>query len=359
MNATTQKSILSQGRQNRRLQPSCKYQPDDLSSGLSSGEYHHVFGPVQSRRLGKSLGIDVVPLKTCTFNCIFCQLGRTTHQTIERKEYVPTMAVMAELKDYLNNGGKADYISFSGSGEPTLHSKLGEMIARTKQMSKIPVAVLTCSALLYDPQVRRELALADVVLASLNTASPETFRLINRPHGKLNLPEIIDGLKRLRREYRGEIWLEIMFVKGLNDNVQEIALLHDAIAAIRPDKVHLNTVVRPPAESQVQALSATQLRELQTHLGANVEVIAERPDRPEPSVGFLVVDNLMRLIARHPATLEEIAGSMNCKYEILRPVLQALTTAGAVEVREHRGKKFYVVERTHASKSSAAFVETA
>jgi wyosine [tRNA(Phe)-imidazoG37] synthetase (radical SAM superfamily) len=343
MDSTVQKRKSPRESQNRRLQPSCNSQPDDLSSG----ENRYLFGPVHSRRLGFSLGIDVVPAKTCTFNCIFCQIGHTTHQTIERKEYVPAAEVMAELKKYLANGGHAEYLTFSGSGEPTLHSKLGEMIAQTKQMTKIPVAVLTCGALLYDSQVRRELALADVVLPSLSAALPATFQAINRPHGLLHLDAISNGLKSFRQEYRGQIWLEVMLVKGLNDNPQEMALLHDAIAQIKPDKVHLNTVVRPPAESETQALSATELRRMQAILGAKVEIIAELPDMAAPALGHLVVHDLMQLLARHPATLEEISESLNCKHEIIWLVLNSLTESGVIEVREHRGKKFYAAGLSH------------
>jgi wyosine [tRNA(Phe)-imidazoG37] synthetase (radical SAM superfamily) len=306
-------------------------------------ENRYLFGPVHSRRLGNSLGVDLVPAKTCTFNCIFCQLGHTSQQTLERKEYVPAAEVMAELEAYLENGGKADYITFSGSGEPTLHSKIGEMIAQTKTMTKIPVAVLTCGALLYDPQVRRELAPADVVLPSLSTVSPETFHALNRPHGRLQLQEIIEGMKNFRQEYAGKIWLEVMLVKGLNDSAHEMARLREAIAEIKPDKVHLNTVVRPPAENGVEPLAEAELRALQARLGANVEIIAERPEMPAPSVGHLVVHDLLQLLARHPATLSEICESLNCKPEIIWLVLNALMESGTVHEREHHGKKFYAV----------------
>jgi wyosine [tRNA(Phe)-imidazoG37] synthetase (radical SAM superfamily) len=312
-------------------------------------EYRYLFGPVHSRRLGLSLGIDVVSAKTCTFNCIFCQLGRTSQLTIERKEYVPAAEVMDELEAYLKNDGRVDYITFSGSGEPTLHSKLGEMIAQTQEISKIPVAVLTCGALLYDGQVRRELALADVVVPSLSTVVPATFKALNRPHGKLHLEEIIAGLKSFRQEYRGQIWLEVMLVKGLNDNAQEMALLHDAIAQIKPDKVHLNTVARPPAEENVMPLHYNELRKLRTVLGANVEIITERPEMPTPSVGHLVVHDLLQLLAHHPATLEEISESLNCKHEIIWLVLNALTETGVIKVREHGGKKFYTVTSREGS----------
>ncbi|MDZ7289658.1 MAG: radical SAM protein [candidate division KSB1 bacterium] len=328
---------MSQQSQIRRLQPPSISEPD----GLSSGGYRHLFGPVHSRRLGLSLGIDVVPIKTCTFNCIYCQLGRTTYQTLKREEYVPASEVMAELAAYLERGGTADYLTFSGSGEPTLHSKLGEMIVQTKKMSKIPVAVLTCGALLFDPQVRKELMPADVVLPSLNAASIKTFNVINRPHGKLRLPEIIDGLTLFRREYRGQIWLEIMLIKGINDSAEEIDLLKKAIAEIKPDKVHLNTVVRPPAESEVQPLSEVELRSVLIALGPPAEIIAERPALAKPASGTHLMEEVVKLLARHPATLEEIAEYLVCPLETVARVLTILAEAGKIQAQEHQCKKFY------------------
>lgn len=319
-------------------------------------KYRYLFGPVRSRRLGLSLGIDVVPNKTCTYNCIYCQLGRTTYQTVRRDEYVSADEVMAEVKAFLESDGRADYLTFSGSGEPTLHSKLGEMIARTKRLTKIPVAVLTCSALMDDAQVRRELAQAAVILPSLDAASPKAFYAINRPHGRLYLAEIVNGLKHLRDEYTGQIWLEIMMVKGVNDNEDEIALLRRAIAEIRPDKVHLNTVVRPPAEGEAQALSDEELRLVQARLGLPAEVIAERASAPAHSLDNRLIAEALQLIARHPLTLQEISNYMNCKPEIIQVILQALLEAGEVKVRDHRGRQFYVaaLEETSDDEDEAA-----
>lgn len=305
-------------------------------------KYRYLFGPVRSRRLGLSLGIDVIPSKTCTFNCTYCQLGRTTYQTVQREEYVPADEVMAELAMFLDTDGRADYLTFSGSGEPTLHSKLGEMIAGAQRLSKIPVAVLTCSALMDDPQVRRELTQAAVVLPSLDAASPKAFYAINRPHGRLYLAEIVNGLKHFREEYTGQIWLEIMLVKGVNDNDDEIALLRHAIAEIRPDKVHLNTVVRPPAEGEAQALSEEELRLVQDRLGPPAEVIAEHAVAPARTLDNRLIAEALHLIARHPMTLEEISAYMNCKPEIIQVMLQALQDTGEVKAREHCGQTFYI-----------------
>jgi wyosine [tRNA(Phe)-imidazoG37] synthetase (radical SAM superfamily) len=181
------------------------------------------------------------------------------------------------------------------------------------------------------------------VLPSLSTVSPETFHALNRPHGRLQLQEIIAGMKNFRQEYAGKIWLEVMLIKGLNDSVQEMSRLREAIAEIKPDKVHLNTVVRPPAEADIEPLAEAELREMQATLGANVEIIAERPEMPAPSVGHLVVHDLLQLLARHPATLSEICESLNCKHEIIWLVLNALMESGVVHEREYHGKKFYAV----------------
>ena len=252
---------------------------------------------------------------------------------------------MAELAAYLEHGGEADFLTFSGSGEPTLHSKLGEMIAQTKQMSKIPVAVLTCGALLFDPQVCKELLLADVVLPSLNAAFAGTFRLINRPHGKLQFPEIFDGLRRFRREYRGKIWLEIMLVKGINDNANEIAALRTAIGEIKPDKVHLNTVVRPPSETEAKALTAAELRAIQNALGPPAEVIAERAAVSQAPAEKYLLDEVVALLARHPVALEEIVARVDNEPKIIEVALKALLETGAIEIRCHQDKKFFVAKQ--------------
>jgi len=308
-----------------------------------------LFGPVHSRRLGLSLGIDVVPMKTCTYNCIYCQLGHTTEQTIVRREYVPANEVIDELAAFLEHRGEADYLTFSGSGEPTLHSKLGEMIRRARQMTATPVAVLTCGALLFDPQVRADLRAAHVVLPSLNSASPATFRAINRPHGKLRIQEIIKGLEMFRQEYHGKLWLEIMFMQGVNDNAEEIALLKNAIVKIKPDKVHLNTVVRPPSEAGVQSLSEARLQEIAEALGPPAEVIAEMPPVSKPSSASPLISEVENLLARHPATREQIAEYLHHQPEQIQQTLDSLVATGKIEVRTHRGREYFsatAVERS-------------
>ena len=210
-------------------------------------EPKYIFGPVPSRRLGRSLGVDLVPYKTCTFDCIYCDLGRTTRKTISRQSYVSPEEIQGELELYLSVlDKKPDFITLSGSGEPTLNTNIGEIIRRIKDITSIPVAILTNSSLLSLDEVRRDLSEADVVLPSLDAITPALFEYINRPHPSLRIEEIISGLIQFRKQYRGQIWLEILFCRGVNDGKEEIEKLKGVIERIQPDRVQLNTPVRPP-----------------------------------------------------------------------------------------------------------------
>ena len=155
-----------------------------------------VYGPVPSRRLGRSLGVDLVPLKTCTYDCVYCQLGRTTSKTVRRGRWVDPEAVGAQVRDKLSS--KPDVIALAGSGEPTLHAGIGAVIDGIKAITDVPVAVITNGSLLGRPAVRRELAAADIVLPSLDAPSEELFRRVNRPHESLHLADLIDGLVSFR-----------------------------------------------------------------------------------------------------------------------------------------------------------------
>lgn len=262
-------------------------------------------------------------------------------QSLVRKEYVPTAEVVAELEAYLGSGGQSDYITFSGSGEPTLHSRLGEMIAAIKRMSDIPVAVFTCGALLTDPQVRRELAQAVVVNCSLDAVTPATFKAIDRPHGRLVLADILTGLRDFRRDYHGELWLQIMLLRGVNDSPEEIAAMREVIAGIAPDKVHLNTAVRPPAEGRAHPLSQTELQAIATALGPPAEVISEYT-APQQQTGATLLDaQIKNLIARHPATAAQIAATLGLSTDEVTATLAELLHAGEIRLRPHANRDFY------------------
>ena len=295
----------------------------------------HLFGPVPSRRLGRSLGLDITPYKTCTFDCVYCQLGRTTNKTVQRREYIAKDSILCELRDFLSEGeADIDYITFAGSGEPTLHSGIGEMIDAIKTMTDIPVAVITNGSLLFREDVRGDLSNADVVLPSLDAATTSAFRAVNQPHESLSVDRIIEGLRMFREVFRGEFWLEIMFVRGVNDGTDEVTALSDAISTIDPDRVQLNTVVRPPCEDAMPVDEDEMVRIL-GEFGGNfdVEIIAEK--RIE------VRADILPLLERRPLTLDQIAGSLGMHRNEAAKYLRELIEQGAVIETVHGGKRYF------------------
>jgi len=214
-------------------------------------EFKHLFGPVPSRRLGVSLGIDLVPYKTCSFDCVYCECGKTTNKTIKRIEYVPTHEIINELKTYLDKNPELDYVTFSGAGEPTLHNGIKQIIDFLEQNYQYKVAVLTNASLFYDKKVRMEIKNADLVKPKLDAGSDEIFKKINRPHENLNLNKIINGLIEFRKEYYGKIYLEIFIIPNLNDTTTELEKIKDIVKKINPDKIQLNTLDRPGTEKWV------------------------------------------------------------------------------------------------------------
>ncbi len=250
-------------------------------------EKKYLFGPVPSRRLGRSLGVDIVPLKTCTQNCIYCQLGINSTQTLLRRPYVPIDAVLAELRQRIAEGLQADYITFSGSGEPTLNSQIGLFIDGIRQITNIPVAILTNGTLFTDPGVRADCAKADVVLPSLDAGDEQTFEKINRPHKDITFAAFVDGLCKFRAEFTGQIRLEVFFCEGINTTDDQIEKINTIIQQIAPDKVQLNTAVRPTADASAIRVDPDRLRAIAARLSPTPEVIADysepqqstRPDR--------------------------------------------------------------------------------
>jgi wyosine [tRNA(Phe)-imidazoG37] synthetase (radical SAM superfamily) len=236
----------------------------------------YIYGPVNSRRLGSSLGVNLTPYKTCSFNCVYCQLGLTTNKTIERREYFSTQDILEELKSWLQNNpdeaAKLDYITFSGSGEPTLNSNIGYLINQIRNMTNIKIAVITNASLLSSPLLRQELMLADLIIPSLDAISNEAFAKIDRPSEEVRIEEVIEGLVGLSNEFQGKIWLEVMLVKGLNDSPSHIDKLKEVIERIRPDKIHLNSPVRVTTEPDIQPLSAKKLAEIKEILGDKCEI---------------------------------------------------------------------------------------
>nr|MBN1229190.1 radical SAM protein [Anaerolineae bacterium] len=198
---------------------------------------NYVFGPVPSRRLGQSLGIDTIPLKTCNWNCVYCQLGRTQPLINERREYIPRKTILAQVRDALaaHRPGDIDWVTFVGSGEPTLHSGIGWLIQEVKAAGSLPVAVITNGSLLYLAEVRDALAAADAVMPSLDAGTVELYRRINRPHPEATFERLVDGLIAFRHQYGGKLWIEVMLVRGLNDTEPALQDIAAVLRRVNPD----------------------------------------------------------------------------------------------------------------------------
>lgn len=304
----------------------------------------HIFGPVPSRRLGLSLGIDIIPFKTCTLSCIYCQIGRTPDPTLERKEYTPVAEILGEIREYFARNPRVDWITFSGSGEPTLHSGLGDLIRETKAITDTPVCVITNGTLLSDPLVRRDLLDADAVMPSLDSALDASFRAICRPHPDLRVADIIGGLAALRAEYSGKIWLEILFVAGMNDTPEDLAALRDAVRVIDPDVIHLNTVVRPPADSAAKPLTPERMEEIRTFFGEKAEVVAAFKKETSPETGKTPQD-ILEYLKRRPGSAEDLCAALGVKKAEVEKMLGELKEKGEVREVEHWGKRWWEREQ--------------
>lgn len=301
----------------------------------------HVYGPVPSRRLGFSLGVDIIPFKTCSFSCIYCQLGRTPRKSVKRKAYFSSSEIISQILKKISSGLKIDCITFSGSGEPTLNTAIGKLIREIKKMTSIPVAVLTNSSLLALQSVRKALMAADLVAPSLDAASEEMLARVNRPHSSLKINRIIEGLVKFRREFKGLIWLEVMLVKGVNDSAFHLRKLKEAAARIKPDKVQLNTVVRPPAEKFARALSLKELEKIKKFFGKDCEIIAEFKKKPQKPCLENLEGAVLSLIQRRPVTLQDIKASLGENEKIIKEHLHSLLEKDKIRPIAHKGLTYY------------------
>ena len=303
----------------------------------------YLFGPVASRRLGRSLGVDLIPAKTCPFDCVYCEVGRTTRHTDVRASYVDPGEVLRQLGEFFASGGRADYITFSGSGEPTLSADLGHLIREAKRRFGVPVAVITNGALLTDAAVRAELADADLVIPSLDSARDESFEAVNRPLAGISLGKVVEGLAAFVKGFKGRVWLEVLLVAGVNDSDEDIEALVAAVGRIAPERVQLGTVIRPPAEKSAVPVSPEKLECVAQRLSKVVftEIVAPAalrgargaPPEPERAV--------MDTLARRPCTAEDLASGLSLEYADVLRALGALEKAGRVRRVEFANGDFY------------------
>ena len=303
----------------------------------------YIYGPVPSRRLGRSMGIDLVPFKTCTYDCIYCQLGPTTQKTIERRAYHPVDEILTELQQVLSAGDTPDYIGIAGSGEPTLHSEIGLLIQEIKQRTALPVAVLTNGALLWQLAVRDALMPADLVLPSLDVGDSRLFQHINRPCSGISYDRMVEGLMQFAHQFPGQVWLEILLLAGLTDTPAAIARIAAWAARIKPARVQLNTVCRPPAARYARPVSIERMQTLKAYFAEPVDIIAEPPAQRVPlaTARSRGEGEIVAMLSRRPCTAEDIAVGLRMHLNEALKTLQQLVTAGLVHTLSENKKIFY------------------
>ncbi|MBN1761556.1 MAG: radical SAM protein [Methanomicrobia archaeon] len=324
-----------------------------------------VYGPVPSRRLGRSLGVNTIPFKTCNYSCVYCQLGRTTQMTNQRRDFFPPEEILNEITRVLEpepeterTRNELDFVTFVGEGEPTLCKSLGWLIRKTKELAEIPIAVDTNGSLLNRADVRADLSQADVVMPSLDAGTAETFRKINRPFRGIAFEAVVDGMERFRREYDGELWVEVMLVKGLNDSEEELEALKSRLKHIAPDRIYINVPIRPPAEPwavppdhEAIALAHAMLSEVNVIMDITAEEMGEFSiegfTNPE--------DAILAIIRRHPMREEQVIETLK-KFEAeagaVHDSFMRLEKSGKIKKVEYRNKVFWLtIEEKRSGRS--------
>ncbi len=310
----------------------------------------YLYGPIPSRRLGQSLGVDPIPLKTCNWNCVYCQLGRSMPLINERAEYVPRQEIIDELAQVLaaHGPGEIDYVSFVGSGEPTLHSGLGWLIRKAKNLSDIPVAVITNGALLHCADVRAELAAADVVMPTLCAGNATLYRRIHRPHPEATYARLLAGLRAFRAEYTGRLWIEVMLLHDINDTESALRELADALALVEPDEVHITLPTRPPSETWVAPSDDEGLLRATAILGEIAHVV-------HPTAGYFdlrgyasAVDAIVAIVTRHPMSHAQLLATLDrWAPDEVEDALVQLVASGRVQEINRYGVRFWGGSESH------------
>ena len=300
-----------------------------------------IYGPVPSRRLGLSLGVDLVPYKVCSYDCVYCQIGKTPETTLERRPYVTAEIIAPQLEKRLNTGARPDYITLGGSGEPTLNSDIGEIIQKIRKITDIPIALLTNGSLFMDANVRNDIRKADVVLPSFDACDADIFLKINRPHGGIVFEDTAAGLIDFRKEYQGIIWLEIFFVDGINADEDTVKRYLPWMEKFKPDKIHLNTAVRPTAESGISPLQEVKLMRFAEILGEKAEVIATFSRMNTGQHTTSIRDSLLNMLFRRPCTLEDMAAGLGLHSNEILKSLDSLMAEKLVETSSAGGCIFY------------------
>lgn len=308
--------------------------------------YTYLFGPVPSRRLGMSLGVDLVPKKVCSLDCVYCEVGKTTKLSTEQKEYILFDKIRKELEHYFRHNPDPDYITFSGSGEPTLNSRISDVMQYIRQQKPcIPIAVLTNGTLLHRENVRDALLDASVVLPSLDAASQEVFERINRPAKDLRIETYIEGIAEFRKVFKGRIWLEVLILPGYNDSEQELFALKEAIQKIRPDSVQLNTLDRPGTLAGLRGATRKELEKIVSFWELeNVEIISKAPERKNIIAYRTDIEStIIETISRRPCTLDDLCSILGLHVNEVNKYLDVLDSENRIECIEGERGAFYQV----------------
>ena len=314
---------------------------------MSNDKY--LFGPVPSRRLGMSLGVDLVPRKTCTMDCVYCESGKTTALTTERREYHPTSAIIAELDAFLAAGPELDYVTFSGAGEPTLHSGIGEMISFIKKSyPRYKTCLLTNAMLLpLDESLFEELKPLDLIVPSLDAVDTSAYGAVNRPAAPVDVGALIESLARFKRESSALFHLEIFIAKGVNDSPECVAGFADAVRRISPDKVQINSLDRPGTEKWVEPADVAFLNELRDELAkfAETEIVAKFAQKSASVSTALPPDakeRVLDMVSRRPCTAEDMSSSMRCELRLVESLLREMRGNGELRFEKRDRGGFYL-----------------
>lgn len=301
----------------------------------------YVFGPVPSRRLGLSLGVDLIPAKTCTFDCLYCEVGRTTSKIIEPRPFVPVREMVDEIEKKLMTG-EPDTVTLAGSGEPTLHSRIHEVIDGIKDVTETKVALLTNGSLFRKEEIRKRVLKADIILPTLSSVFENTFRMVHRPHPGLDVTTVIDGLERLRKDYDGLLFLEVILLAGINDTEKEVEGLKAVINRINPEKIQLNTVVRPPADKRAISLDRKRLEDIKVFLGKRTEIIADAPVEAKKGKADTLIRDFIDMVKRRPLRSIDIANAMGLSSGDVEDLVKGLLIKGYISRQTHSGEIYYL-----------------
>lgn len=314
--------------------------------------YRSIFGPVLSGRLGLSLGLDLLCRPVCSMDCVYCEVGATQELTLARAPYVPAEEILAELEDWAASGRHAEIVTLGGSGEPCLNSEMGEVIRGVRRiLPGMPVAVLTNSTLMTDPAVRAELALADVVLPSLDSLVEEEFRRINRPVRGVTAAAIAEGLLAFREEFAGALYVEVLLAGGYNDSQENLARLKAYLPRLRPDRVDVTTLSRPGTLVGARAVAPEELARWRAELGASTKqkdttgsaAQAATPARALPPEAAR--EMVEASLARRPQTVLQLMRALEADEKSILDAVEALSREGRLTSLAEGSQTFLSLRR--------------